>query len=178
MSDTIQPTTAADVGEHACLHTLDRRAFLQRAALSTVAALIAGGLVPSLAMAEDVAPLSPRVASAAARSYDIPAQDGVYVDAASELAIARVNGKLLAFSLACPHRGATLQWRAGEGRFDCPKHKARFLTDGAHASGRATSDLDRFALQRVGHQVRVMLDRPLSAKADPVAWDAAVLVLG
>lgn len=180
MSDDFTPSGgphASELGEPACLHALDRRAFLQRAALSAIAAVVASGLTPSLAVAEHVASLTPRRAAGAERTYDIPARDGVYVDAPSELAIARVGGTLFAFSLACPHRGATLQWRAGESRFYCPKHKARFQSDGAHASGRATSDLDRYALRRVGNQVQVMLDRALTAKADRTAWDAAVLTL-
>ncbi len=160
-----------------CLHALDRRAFLQRAALGAVAALIAGGFAPSTALAEQVAELTPLRRVGAARTYDMPTQDGVFVDTASELAIVRSGGRLFAFSLACPHRGATLQWKAGEQRFYCPKHKARFSTDGAHVSGRATSDLDRFALRRVGSQVSVALDQPLSAKSDSAAWAAAVLVI-
>ncbi len=160
-----------------CIHQLDRRTFLQRAALGAVAALVAEGFAPSFALAEHVAQLTPIGAVGTARTYDIPAQDGVFVDVAGEVALARSGGRLFAFSLACPHRGATLQWKTGEQRFFCPKHKARFTTDGAHASGRATADLDRFALQRAGAQVIVALDQPLEAKSDPAAWAVAVLVL-
>jgi cytochrome b6-f complex iron-sulfur subunit len=160
-----------------CLHTLDRRAFLQRAALGTVAALLAGGFAPSAALAEHVEALTPLRSAGGARTYDIPGHDGVFVDAGSELALARSGGRLFAFSLACPHRGATLQWKEGEQRFFCPKHKARFTADGAHASGRATADLDRFALHRAGGQVVVELDQPLGERSEPAAWAAAVLVL-
>ncbi len=160
-----------------CEHRVDRRAFLQRAALSAAAALVASGFAQSVALAQHVSQLAPSLSAGSRRTYDIPSQDGVFVDVPNELALTRSDGRLFAFSLACPHRGATLQWKVGEQRFFCPKHKARFTTDGAHASGRATADLDRFVLQRSGAQVVVDLGQPLESKTTPVAWAAAVLVI-
>lgn len=167
----------ANRGPVSCMHTLDRRAFLERAALGVLAALVAGGLAPTVAMAEHVGEVTPLRSAGNARTYAIPAQDGVFIDTANDLALVRSNGRIYAFSISCPHRGAALQWNAGERRFYCPKHKARFTPDGAHASGRATADLDRYALQRSGAQVIVALDQPLEAKSAPAAWAAAVVVI-
>jgi cytochrome b6-f complex iron-sulfur subunit len=156
---------------------LDRRAFLRQTALTVAAALVAGGLAPSEAFASQVRSITATSAAGRERTYEIPATDGVSVDTANDVVLARSGGLLHAFSLACPHRGATLQWKAGEQHLYCPKHKARFGTDGAHVSGRATRDLDRFALRRNGNAVVVLLDQKLSANADAAAWKAAALAI-
>jgi Rieske Fe-S protein len=53
------------------------------------------------------------------------------------------NGTYLAFSLACPHQGATVQ-SSGNG-FVCPRHGARFAADGTWTGGLHTSSLRRYA---------------------------------
>jgi nitrite reductase/ring-hydroxylating ferredoxin subunit len=109
------------------------------------------------------------------RSYTIPAADGVYVDAATDVILARWQNQVYAFSIACPHRGATLEWRPAENRVFCPKHKARFRPDGAHDSGRQSRDLDRFDIRRAGEQVIVDLDGLRRADTDSAAWLSAVV---
>jgi hypothetical protein len=59
----------------------------------------------------------------------------------------------------------------------CPKHKARFRPDGAHDSGRASRDLDRYALNRQGSSIVVNLDTLHRADQEPEAWRSAVIVL-
>lgn len=159
---------------HTC-GLLDRRLFLRRAAVAVGAALMLDGLAASDALAESVRAMTPLAKGARTRTYAIPAVDGVSVDTADGVALARWKGKLYAFSLECPHKGADLQWREGEQQLYCPKHKARFSPDGAHVSGRMTRDLDRFGLVRQGPNVVLALDQRLSSNA--AGWTAAVLTL-
>jgi nitrite reductase/ring-hydroxylating ferredoxin subunit len=121
--------------------------------------------------------LRPLGTSGNVRSYAIPASDTILVDEANDLILARWDNRLYAFSLKCPHRGARLEWRAGEKRIFCPKHKARFVVSGVHDSGRQSRDLDRYAITRNGGMATVDLAAVLRADQDAVAWRAAVLAL-
>lgn len=164
-----------DECSHCELATMGRRVFLQRAGLAAAAALAALGAAPSSAFAATVSTIKPGRTLGNSRSYRMLATDGVYVDAANEVILARWQNQIYAFSLACPHRGATLEWRQAENRVFCPKHKARFRPDGAHDSGRESRDLDRFDIRRVGTGVAVALDAKLRSDTDVAAWRAAVV---
>ena len=154
---------------------MGRRIFLQRAGLAAAAALAALGVARSTAFAAAVSAIEPSQARGNVRSYDIPVADGVYVDASNDVILARWQNQMYAFSLKCPHRGATLEWRQAENRVFCPKHKARFRPDGGHDSGRESRDLDRFDIHRAGTGVAVDLARVLRADNDSAAWRAAVV---
>jgi cytochrome b6-f complex iron-sulfur subunit len=156
--------------------TASRRAFLRDVGLAAVAALAVAGL-PAAALAESVIETSPRGEGGRRRLYSIPGGDSIAVDTANDVIIARWQNRVYAFSLKCPHRGARLEWRANEERFFCPKHKARFRPDGAHDSGRASRDLDRFAITREGASVAVDLDTILRADGDTAAWKSAVIAI-
>jgi nitrite reductase/ring-hydroxylating ferredoxin subunit len=160
-----------------CGRRLDRRAFLHDTALAVTAALAATTLAPEAAFAHAVSAITPLAAVGRTRTYAIPATDGVQVDLADSVVLARWQGVLYAFSMDCPHRGATLRWNAGDQQFFCPKHKARFSTTGAHVSGRQTHALDRFALQRSGGNVVVVLDAVLEEIRDAAAWKSAPIRL-
>lgn len=158
-----------------CPLTLDRRGFLRDAALAAIGALAAGALSPRLA--EAMLAVRPLRASALERVYAIPTDDSISIDAANEVILVRWQNRAYAFSTRCPHRGGKLQWRDAEQRVYCPKHKARFRADGAHASGRRTRDLDRYDL-RVRRGVLVVdLDSLRRADREPAAWAAAVVEL-
>lgn len=162
--------------DESCSHcpiVVDRRAFLRNAALTAAAALVGLGAARSAAFASTVRTISPDDRRGTERSYRIPTAESVYVDSGSEVILARWQNRLYAFSLACPHRGATLEWRPGESRVFCPRHKARFRTDGAHDSGRASRDLDRFDIHRIGDSVVVNLAALRRADTDAAAWAAA-----
>lgn len=177
-TDTNAPTTTLAVipaASAGCAAHIDRRAFLRHSAGAVAAALLAMGLTPDAAVAAVAQELAAIGTSGVERTYALPARDGVWIDTASSLALARVGSMVLAFSLECPHRGRQLEWLAGEQRFYCPKHKARFDANGAHASGRRTTDLDRFALRVAQGRVIVSLDQPLSVDTDKAAWEAAIL---
>ena len=162
-----------------CPLAVDRRLFLRNAALAALGALAAGTIPTSLARAvESVRPLDASGATAAERLYAIPSADGVSIDEANELILVRWQGRAYAFSSRCTHRGAKLQWRAGEGRVFCPRHKARFRPDGAHDSGRQTRDLDRYDIRRRGDALVIDFGALRRADADPTAWAGAVVRLG
>lgn len=160
---------------HACEARIDRRAFLGSATLAAGAVLIALG-APSSILAAEVGEVSaePTAAGIPIRQYAMPVADGAVVDAANEVLLVRWGGRLFAFALACPHRGATLQWQ-GSGTVRCPKHKAIFSADGAHVGGRRTRDLDRYAVHLEGGRLVVDLGVRLRADTDAAAWAAATV---
>ena len=161
-----------------CPIATSRRAFLRDAALAAVAAIGAIAVVsPGAAFAEAVREIVPTTAGLLERTYTIPAADGVSIDVDNSLILARWENRLYAFSLKCPHKGARLEWRSAEQRVFCPKHKARFLANGSHASGRGSRDLDRHGMRRTASGVVVDLSRTFRQDREPEAWDRAPLAL-
>ncbi len=154
---------------------LDRRTFLRNSALFAVGVLVAQGLSPDSALADHARFIKPLESTARERAYGLPTHDSVSVDEAERLMLVRSNRKVYAFSLECPHRGRLLEWQPDGPQFYCPKHKARFSTEGANIGGRKTSALDRYALRRDGMRVVVALDQLLSMTDAPAEWAAAVL---
>ena len=168
-----EPDGKPDESCSRCPIVVDRRVFLRNAAIAAAAALAGLGAARSAAFASTVGTISAYDRRGTERSYRIPAAESVYVDSESEVILARWQNRLYAFSLACPHRGATLEWRPDESRVFCARHKARFRPDGAHDSGRASRDLDRFDIRRIGDSVVVNLDALRRADTDTAAWAAA-----
>ncbi len=154
-----------------------RRVFLRDIAVAAAGALALTGGTARRALADSVTEVRPSVANfgAARVLYPIPSADSVRVDFGNEVILARWDNLLCAFSLRCPHRGAKLEWRQGEGRVFCPKHEARFMPNGAHYSGRSSRDLDRYEIVRQGDSVAVSLSRVLRSDQDPEAWGAAAI---
>ena len=109
------------------------------------------------------------------KAYPFPQADGASFDREESVIIARFDGKVWAFSLACPHQNTAIRWDARARRFQCPKHKSRYRTDGTFIEGRATRGLDRFAIRRDGDSVVVNLDALFREDKDADAWAAAVL---
>jgi nitrite reductase/ring-hydroxylating ferredoxin subunit len=157
--------------------TANRRKFLRDTALAVVAALVANGLRPGVALARAVEEIRPVRSSGLLRSYEISATDAVMIDVDNDVILARSLGRVSAFSLRCPHKGTRLQWHDDESRIFCPKHKARFLADGQHASGRRTRNLDRFAIRREGREVVVDTGRLFREDVDRSAWQTAQIRL-
>ena len=161
-----------------CPLVVDRRAFLRGAALAAAATLAALGAAPSAAFAESVRAIAPLATAGGQRTYRMPGVDGVAVDWANDVIIARWQGRAYAFSIKCPHRGTRLEWHADETRIFCPKHKARFRPDGAHDSGRTSRNLDRYDVRRQGSDLVVNFDALRRADTDAAAWSAAVVQVG
>ena len=113
------------------------------------------------------------------RTYAIPAADGAQVDKESEVILVRWQDGLYAFSLSCPHQNTALKWNDGDHRFQCPKHHSEFTPDGTYVpdSGRATRNMDRFAITRDGTGVSVDLDKLYEQDTDGPQWAAAVVKL-
>lgn len=109
------------------------------------------------------------------KAYPFPATDGVSIDKDESVIVARFDHRVWAFSLACPHQNTAIRWDAGANRFQCPKHKSRYRTDGTFIEGRATRGLDRFALRRDGANVMVNLDALYREDKEAAQWAAAFI---
>jgi nitrite reductase/ring-hydroxylating ferredoxin subunit len=111
------------------------------------------------------------------RSYPVPATDSVAIDRDEQLIVVRFQERAFAFSLACPHENAALRWKEQVGRFQCPRHAAQFQSDGTFISGRATRNMDRFAIRRSGDNVVVDLNRLFRSDQQTQDWANAVIAL-
>ena len=163
-----------------CPIATNRRAFLRDVGVAAAAAIAATAVGrPALALAQSVMEIEP-IAGATGpmeRAYAIPTADSVSVDAANDVILARWQGRLYAFSLRCPHKGARLEWRQSEERVFCPKHKARFTAAGSHVSGRGSRDLDRYAIRRGANGIVVGLGRAYRSDTDRDEWTRAFIVV-
>ena len=106
-------------------------------------------------------------------TYPLPAVDGVTIDRGNSVILARYQGKVFAFSLACPHQNTALRWLQAERRFQCPKHKSKYAPDGTFLSGRATRSMDRFAVRKDGADLIVDPDRIYEQDRNAGEWEAA-----
>lgn len=172
----------ANEGEalHVCHRVLDRRAFLTDASRAAVLILAALGAAPRLLDASPgtaLGEIMPVAVRARTVIYPVPDADGAVVDVGNRVLLIRAAGRAYAFSLECPHRGAVLQWRSGQGQVVCPKHKAQFSAAGVYESGRRTRSLDRFALRREGATLVVDLATLVQSDTDPAGWTNAAVVL-
>jgi len=153
-----------------------RREFL-RDTLSAVSGIAAALAIPDTAFALPVSLTRALAREGAARTYAIPAADGVQIDKEEEVILARWRNAVYAFSLACPHQSTALRWSAGDSQFICPKHKSKYQPDGKYISGRATRSMDRFALRRDGNTVVVDLNALYQEDDNPKEWSAAMVKL-
>jgi Rieske Fe-S protein len=157
---------------------LQRRDFLRQAATHVLATLGALAILPADAGAISFQFISGMGARTAKR-YPIPAADGVAIDRKESLIIARFNGRVFAFSLACPHQNTALRWEERNQRFQCPKHKSRYQPDGVFIEGRATRSMDRFAVAREGQALELLVNLDALYRQDQHAaqWEAAFVLL-
>jgi Rieske Fe-S protein len=146
-----------------------RRAFLQH----TGCLVLALGL-PREIWALPVTTISGR-ASGKTQSYPLPAADGVQIDYDAQVILVRSQNHVFAFNLSCPHEHAAVKWVAKDGRFQCTRHDSKYQPDGAYMSGRATRNLDRFAIRREGPSIVVDLDRLFQSDKDAAGWAAATI---
>ena len=152
---------------------MDRRGFLRTAAFLTVGAGAALAVGATQALALPVVTgvrLSPEE-----KSFPIPANDGVQIDKELDLILSRTEGKIFAFSLACPHQNTALKWEADNHRFQCPKHHSIYTPAGVFVEGRATRGLDRFVVRKDGNSIVVNLDLLLQEDQDGDRWKNAFL---
>ena len=151
-----------------------RRAFLARATLASLGLTLGMAGIPADLLARAPGAIRATRARGAWHQYTVPTEDGVYVDAANDLLLARAGGQVYALSARCTHRGSTaVNWQPAAGQFQCPRHKATFGGDGTLRSGKPARGLDRFALRRNGTAIDVDTATIYQEDTDPVAWRAA-----
>lgn len=106
-------------------------------------------------------------------SYPIPGVDGAIIDRENEIILVRWKGELFAFALSCPHQNTALRWLAKDGRFQCPKHRSKYQPDGTFLSGRATRNMDRFAIRKEGKNLVVNVRRVYASDKQRTQWNGA-----
>lgn len=154
----------------------DRRAFIARIAATAVGALIGIGMSAERALAMPLGVMTGiRDGNGGPVSYPIPAADGATIDRGNDVILARFQGRVFAFGLACPHQNTALRWVASEGRFQCPKHKSKYSQDGTFLSGRATRSMDRYAVRKDGANIVVDVDTLYEQDKQRQQWEAAVI---
>lgn len=160
-----------------CFLPTSRRRFLRDSMLSVAGAMVGVGMTRASALAmpleftEGTRQADPTV------TYPIPAADGAQIDKKNEVILVRWQGAVYAFNLSCPHQNTALHWEDGDHQFQCPKHHSRFQPDGDYiaGSGRATRNMDRFAIVRDGGNVSVNLNDLYQQDTDAAKWAAAVV---
>jgi nitrite reductase/ring-hydroxylating ferredoxin subunit len=154
-----------------------RRDFLRQ--VTAILAGVAGSLRtgPGLLGSLPIAFAPGRSTDTDEAAYPIPAEDGATIDKPREVILVRYEKAVYAFALSCPHQKTPLRWQPDAKRFQCPKHKSRFHPDGSFIDGRATRNMDRYAIRREGDEVRVSLDKLYREDENREAWIAALVTL-
>ena len=163
-----------------CSLPATRRQFLRESFAAAVTAMMAVGMPVSSALALPLEFIEGTRGTHDVVSYAIPAADGAQVDKKNDVILARWQGAVYAFNLSCPHQNTALRWNESEKEFSCPKHHSRFRPSGDYIedSGRATRNMDRFAIIRDGSSLRVDLEKMYEADKDAAEWAAAMVKIG
>jgi nitrite reductase/ring-hydroxylating ferredoxin subunit len=148
-----------------------RREFLQTAGCAGFALALLG-LTPDAARALPVGFVD-GTQSGPERRYPIPSTDSVNIDRAAQLIVARFEGHVYVFALACPHENNVVKWLPKDHRFQCTKHDSQYKPEGVYTAGRATRNMDRYAIRRDGDTVVVDLHKWVQSDKDPAGWAAA-----
>jgi len=110
-------------------------------------------------------------------TYPIPVNDGAQIDHKNDVILVRWKNAIYAFNLSCPHQNTALRWNDKVHEFQCPKHHSRYKPDGTFIDGRATRNMDRFAVTKQGNNLVVDLDKVFEQDKDAAGWKAAVVTL-
>lgn len=158
----------------------ERRAFLQDASILAASFFAALGASPARAAAFAVrfARGLRGTGPGAEHAYPIPPDDGATIDKTNQVILVRFENKGYAFNLSCPHQNTALHWNADESQFQCPKHHSKYQPTGVFISGRATRNMDRFAVRLEGQSMIVDVDKFYRQDKNPAEWAAAVVTLG
>jgi len=156
---------------------VDRRAFVENVTVLVGSVVATLGLSPAEARAVSVRFGGALWSRDEEHAYPIPAGDGATIDKENQIILVRFTEKVYAFNLSCPHQNTALHWLAEEGRFQCPKHKSRYQPDGVFISGRATRNMDRFAVRRDGDTIVVDVDKMFRSDRNAAEWEAAVVMV-
>lgn len=153
-----------------------RRTFLSHISGAALAALAGSTVFAADATYPVTAVTGVEIAPSTA-SFPIPAGDGVSIDKNRGVILVRYQGKVIAFNLACPHENTALRWKAGNGKFECPKHNSRYTPEGKFIDGRATRNMDRLPVKRDGNNVVVDLSDMIKSDQKPAEWAAAMIAV-
>jgi Rieske Fe-S protein len=115
--------------------------------------------------------------AATEKRFQIPAGDSVNIDRQSQTILVRFQNSLFAFALACPHEHAAVKWLPKDHRFQCSKHDSQYQPNGTYTAGRATRNLDRFAIRREDASIVVDLQHWFESDKNPSGWASAVVQL-
>lgn len=151
----------------------DRRQFLKQVTVAVAGIMAALSATPREAVALPLALGRPSETQGDEVSYPVPSADGATIDKENEVILVRWKGTVYAFALSCPHQNTALRWFGDDPRFQCPKHKSRYQPDGTFISGKATRNMDRFAIRKNGAKVVVSLDKLYENDKQEAAWAAA-----
>ena len=162
-----------------CFIPSSRRKFLRDSFLTVAGALVAVGMSKTDAFAMPMAFTSAAKSSGSVHTYSVPVADGAQIDKDNQVILVRWQGAVYAFNLSCPHQNTALKWDDREHAFQCPKHHSKFTATGAYVpdSGRATRNMDRLAISRVGANVAVDIDKLYQEDTEGPQWAAAVVKL-
>jgi Rieske Fe-S protein len=153
-----------------------RRRFLQQIPGVVLAAMVGGDAVAARAFYA-VGEMSGVAAGPDKKAYPLPSADGVSIDKTTQVILVRLQGKVMAFNLACPHENTALRWKQAVGRFECTKHDSKYSPDGTFIGGRATRNMDRLAIVRDGASVVVDLTNLVKSDSQSKEWAAAVIAV-
>jgi len=166
---------AGAAGCAGCGGATTRRGALGRISAAAVATMAGVALRPDTALSVPVAEAAGTQTGPDEHRYPLPAADGVTIDRDTQVIVVRFQQKVYAFNLACPHENTALRWRQRDGRFQCPRHESQYQPDGTFIQGRATRNMDRFAVKRAGESLVVDLSRLFRSDAQAQDWSAAAV---
>jgi nitrite reductase/ring-hydroxylating ferredoxin subunit len=151
----------------------DRRTFLAQACGFMTVAVAGLGLPGDRAVALPVIEVSGESGAVNEKVFPVPAADGVTLDRAAQVFIVRYQNRAYAFALSCPHQNTALKWLPKDGRFQCPKHDSKYKPDGTFIDGRATRNMDRYAMRRDNASLVVNLSSWFESDKNPSGWASA-----
>jgi Rieske Fe-S protein len=160
-----------------CSEATSRRRALGQMSAAMLAAMAGVELWPETAAAVPVIEAAGAQTGPSEHSYPLPAADGVTIDRDAQLIVVRFQLRIYVFNLACPHENTALRWKERDGHFQCPRHESQYQPDGTFISGRATRNMDRFGVTRIGDTIRVDLNRFLRSDQQPQDWAAAAVAV-
>ena len=144
-----------------------RRDFLKDSLATVAAALMTIAAAPLDALAIPIRAGAAIRIWGNERSYPVPAADGAVIDKENEVILVRYAGAAYAFALSCPHQNTALRWLGDDSRFQCPKHKSKYQPDGTFMSGKATRNMDRYAVSKKGKLIVVDLGVLIRSDKEP-----------
>jgi len=150
----------------------ERRDFLRSAALAI------GAIAFGLPIRSASAKVLTSITGNKMLSYSVPATDGAEIDHDNEVILVRYQNEVFAFNLSCPHQHTALRWNESVMRFQCPKHHSQYQPDGEFITGRATRNMDRFAIRRdQSNNIVVDPDTMYQSDENGAEWKDALIKL-